>query len=187
MYLQRYYFIFFLVGYMKKTTIAYKATFRHHFIQGMVTEIDFQGKKVTIGNGDGMEILLYTDLVIAVGSRGPMPGKIFERRAEDASRKYRELGNEVYFNFALHQMLEAKYIMILKPFSLSSRIFFKWYCTDRQGNQRDDCWRRSSGGGTGGRNRRTIFCQASFYHTQAVIFGVSIVRRSVSEKSKKRP
>lgn len=82
---------------MKKTTIAYKATFRHHFIQGMVTEIDFQGKKVTIGNGDGMEILLYTDLVIAVGSRGPMPGKIFERRAEDASRKYRELGNEVYF------------------------------------------------------------------------------------------
>ena len=107
MYLQRYYFIFFLVGYMKKTTIAYKATFRHHFIQGMVTEIDFQGKKVTIGNGDGMEILLYTDLVIAVGSRGPMPGKIFERRAEDASRKYRELGNEVYFNFVSYQMLKA--------------------------------------------------------------------------------
>ena len=99
MYLQRSYFVSFLVGYMKKTTIAYKTTFRHHFIQGMVTEIDFQGKKVTIGNGDGMEILLYTDLVIAVGSRGPMPGKIFERRAEDASRKYRELGNEVYFNF----------------------------------------------------------------------------------------
>ena len=100
-------FVLFLVGYMKKTTIAYKATFRHHFIQGMVTEIDFQGKKVTIGNGDGMEILLYTDLVIAVGSRGPMPGKIFERRAEDASRKYRELGNEVYFNFVSYQFSMA--------------------------------------------------------------------------------
>ena len=113
MYLQRYYFIFFLVGYMKKTTIAYKATFRHHFIQGMVTEIDFQGKKVTIGNGDGMEILLYTDLVIAVGSRGPMPGKIFERRAEDASRKYRELGNEVYFNFVSYQFSMAVVFHVL--------------------------------------------------------------------------
>ena len=87
--------IFNQIAYMKKTTIAFKPTFRHHFIQGTVTEIDLQGKKVTIGNGDGMEILLFTDLVIATGSRGPMPAKIFERRAEDASRKYRELGNEV--------------------------------------------------------------------------------------------
>ena len=84
---------------MKKTTIAFKPTFRHHFIQGTVTEIDLQGKKVTIGNGDGMEILLFTDLVIAVGSRGPMPAKISERRAEDASRKYRDLGNEVRMKY----------------------------------------------------------------------------------------
>ena len=80
---------------MKRTTIQYKPTFRHHFIRGTVTEIDLQGKKVTIGHGEGMEVLLYTDLVIAVGAKGPMPAKIFERRAEDASRKYRELGNEV--------------------------------------------------------------------------------------------
>ena len=82
---------------MKKTTINYKQTFRSHFIQGAVTEIDLLGKRVTVGNGNGMEIILYTDLVIAVGARGPLPAKVFERRAEDAARQYRELGNEVKF------------------------------------------------------------------------------------------
>ena len=99
---------------MKRTTIQYKPTFRHHFIQGTVTEIDLQGKKVTIGHGEGMEVLLYTDLVIAVGAKGPMPAKIFERRAEDASRKYRELGNEVstgckYFNNFIHKISRFKF------------------------------------------------------------------------------
>ena len=44
-----------------------------------------------------------------MGSRGPMPGMIFERRAEDASRKYRELGNEVYFNFVSYQVLNKSH------------------------------------------------------------------------------
>ena len=77
---------------MKKTTISYKQTFNNHFTQGKVTEIDLSGKRVSIDNGD---IILYTDLVIAVGCRGPHPAKVFERRAPDAAQQYRELGNEV--------------------------------------------------------------------------------------------
>ena len=77
---------------MKKTTISYKQTFSNHFTQGKVTEIDLSGKRVSIDNGD---IILYTDLVIAVGCHGPHPAKMFERRTADAARQYRELGNEV--------------------------------------------------------------------------------------------
>ena len=72
-----------------------------------------------------MEILMFTELVIAVGSRGPMPGKIFERRAEDASRKYRELGNEVIsYSFKItiiYFTLAAKVFRV----SLKSKITFR--------------------------------------------------------------
>ena len=61
-------------------------------IEYKITEIDLSDKRVSVDNGD---IILYTDLVIAVGCRGPHPAKVFEKTAKDAAREYRDLGNEV--------------------------------------------------------------------------------------------
>ena len=115
---------------MKKTTINYRQTFTSHFIQGKVTAIDLSGKRVTVDNGD---IILFTDLVIAVGSVGPFPGKCFDRRSDDAALRYRELGNEVsmaegkhrgpYHNIFNLMLLYLESTFLSKSVSLSMQPF----------------------------------------------------------------
>ena len=60
------------VGFLPKTTISYKETFGSHFVQGKVDNIILREKRVQVDTGD---VIQYTDLVIAVGSVGPYPGK----------------------------------------------------------------------------------------------------------------
>ena len=83
--------------YMAKTTIDFKATFRSSFCLGSVTNIDLEGKSVTVDRISQEEPLIieYTDLVIAVGTNGPFPSKVFSQKADDAAKQYKELGNEV--------------------------------------------------------------------------------------------
>ena len=72
--------------------IDFKAAYGSNFLLGTVTSIDLSNKQVIVDTVD--EPLKYTDLVIAVGSVGPFPGKIFVQTADEAAAKYRELGKE---------------------------------------------------------------------------------------------
>ena len=64
---------------------------------GSVTKIDLESKCVTIDriSQEEPQILEYTDLVIAVGTNGPFPSKVFSQKADDAAKLYKELGSEV--------------------------------------------------------------------------------------------
>ena len=95
-------FIFF-IGYMSKTTIDYKNTFGSNFCLGSVTNIDLEKKSVSVEKYTGEEkfVIEYTDLVVAVGSNGPFPSRIFSQKAEDAAKEYKELGNEVKWDFKI--------------------------------------------------------------------------------------
>ena len=81
---------------MNKTTIDFKNTFGSNFCLGSVTNIDLESKRVTVERSrDGDLELEYTDLVIAVGTKGPFPSKVFSQKASDAAKQYKELGDEV--------------------------------------------------------------------------------------------
>ena len=82
---------------MNKTTIDFKNTFGSNFCLGSVNNIDLENKRVFVERqfGAGNLILGYTDLVIAVGTKGPFPSKVFSQKAGDAAKQYKELGNEV--------------------------------------------------------------------------------------------
>lgn len=84
-------------SYMSKTTIDYKNTFGSSFCLGTVTNIDLENKSVSVEKytDDEQLIIEYTDLVVAVGSNGPFPSRIFSQKAEDAAKEYKELGNEI--------------------------------------------------------------------------------------------
>ena len=58
---------------MKQTVIGFKETFGDKFIQGLVSNVDFENKKVFLeGSDDAIE---YTEVIFAVGSAGPFPGR----------------------------------------------------------------------------------------------------------------
>ena len=82
---------------MAKTTIDFKETFGSSFCLGSATNIDLEAKSVTVDRISEKEPLIieYTDLVIAVGTNGPFPSKVFSQKADDAAKQYKELGNEV--------------------------------------------------------------------------------------------
>ena len=105
-----------ITDYMPKTTIDYKTTFGSNFLLGKVVNIDLVNKRVTVNvaaststkvtttalntvvttkSNTSHDIVKYTDLVIAVGSVGPFPGKVFAQKADEAAAKYKELGEEV--------------------------------------------------------------------------------------------
>ena len=88
---------------MAKTTIDFKAAYGSNFLLGTVTSIDLNKKQIVVNTVN--EPLKYTDLVIAVGSVGPFPGKIFVQTAVEAAAKYSELGNEVHKNLYAHHSL----------------------------------------------------------------------------------
>jgi len=56
--------------YLPKIMIDFKTSFGDSFIQGEVTNVDFEGKVVSLASGKSVN---YTDLVIAVGNTGPFP------------------------------------------------------------------------------------------------------------------
>ena len=93
----------FSIGYMSKTTIDYKNTFGSNFCLGTVTNIDLENKSVSIEKytEEEQSIIKYTDLVVAVGSNGPFPSRIFSQKAEDAAKEYKELGNEVKWDIEI--------------------------------------------------------------------------------------
>jgi len=84
-------------AYMNKTTIDFKNTFGSNFCLGSVNNIDLENKRVCVERqfGAGNLLLEYTDLVIAVGTTGPFPSKVFSQKAGDAAKQYKELGNEI--------------------------------------------------------------------------------------------
>ena len=58
------------LDYLPKIMIDFKTSFGDSFIQGEVTNVDFEGKVVSLASGKSVN---YTDLVIAVGNTGPFP------------------------------------------------------------------------------------------------------------------
>ena len=59
--------------WMKQTVINFKETFGDKFIQAKVSNVDFETKKVFLEDSD--KEIDYTDVVFAVGSDGPFPGR----------------------------------------------------------------------------------------------------------------
>jgi NADH dehydrogenase FAD-containing subunit len=58
--------------WMKQSIISFKDAFGDHFVQGRVSNIDFETKKVFLEDTD--KTIEYTDVVFAVGNDGPFPG-----------------------------------------------------------------------------------------------------------------
>ncbi|CAB4059061.1 AIFM2 [Lepeophtheirus salmonis] len=73
--------------------IPYAPTFGDHFIQGTVSDIDFEKREVTVSPDIGK--FGYTHLVIAVGSRGPFPGKSDAKTKEDVRKCYNDVAGDL--------------------------------------------------------------------------------------------
>ena len=78
--------------WMPKTGISYALTFGDKFVQAKVTSVDFESNKVHLDNGDVIE---FTDLVFAVGSDGPFPGRALANVFKDASNEYLKLSQAI--------------------------------------------------------------------------------------------
>ena len=98
----------FVLDYMAKTTIDFKTAYGSNFLQGNVTSIDLADKYVVVDSSD--KVIKYTDLVIAVGSSGPFPGRVFAQTADEAAKQYTELGNEVKTD---HTSLNLEHFLLL--------------------------------------------------------------------------
>ena len=81
---------------MPQTTIDFKTAYGSNFLLGTVTSIDLAQQCVLVDTSE--EAIKYTDLVIAVGTTGPFPGKVFSQTADVAAKQYKELRNEVKNN-----------------------------------------------------------------------------------------
>lgn len=78
--------------WMKKTAINYQQTFNQNFVQGKVTKVDFECKQVHVDNG---QVIDYSDVVIAVGSQGPFPGRTSATSLSKATADYQSLTDEL--------------------------------------------------------------------------------------------
>lgn len=78
--------------YLPKIAIDFKKTFEDSFVQGTVASVDFENKKVTLESGESIQ---YTDLVFAVGSKGPFPGAPAHNKAEDQFEECKSYGKEI--------------------------------------------------------------------------------------------
>ena len=76
-----------------KTIINFSKSFGKQFVQGKVTAVDFESKKVTIENGD--EQIEFTDIVFAVGSQGPFPGRTFVGNMSEVATQYQSLNEDI--------------------------------------------------------------------------------------------
>ena len=96
---------------MPKTTIDFKATYGSNFVLGTVTHIDLIDKYVVVDTLE--DVIKYTDLVIAVGTIGPFPSKIFTQKADVAAEKYKNLGDEVQLRLS-----RTLFIAITSPLAI---------------------------------------------------------------------
>jgi NADH dehydrogenase FAD-containing subunit len=72
--------------------VDYKTSYGDSFYHGRVTHVDFNEKKVITESGD---ILDFTDVVMAVGSTGPFPGRTETGSVEEATMAYKEISDEI--------------------------------------------------------------------------------------------
>jgi len=79
--------------WMKQTVISFKETFGDKFLQGRVTNIDFEKKKIFLEGSD--EAIEYTDVILAVGSDGPFPGRPKSTTMEAVTEEYLEVSKEI--------------------------------------------------------------------------------------------
>jgi len=79
--------------WMKQTVISFKETFGDKFIQGRVSNVDFEKKKVFLEGSD--EAIEYTDVIFAVGSDGPFPGRPQSTTMEAVIEEYLEVSKEI--------------------------------------------------------------------------------------------
>jgi len=79
--------------WMNKSAIYFKDTFGDSFIQAKVTNVDFNSQQVFLDIDH--EPIEYTDLVIAVGSSGPFPGRPMSNYVNEATREYLNLSDEI--------------------------------------------------------------------------------------------
>jgi len=79
--------------WMKQTVINFKETFGDKFIQAKVSNVDFETKKVFLEDSD--KEIRYTDVVFAVGSDGPFPGRPNSKTIETVTEEYLILGQEI--------------------------------------------------------------------------------------------
>ncbi len=77
---------------MPKTMIDFKKSFGDSFECGQVTNIDLEAKTVTLDNG---KTVTYTDLVIAVGSNGPLPTASTALTEAEATEQFQQFGEEI--------------------------------------------------------------------------------------------
>lgn len=79
--------------WMKQTVIGYKKTFGDKFLQGKVSNVDFENKKVFLEGSD--KAIEYTDVIFAVGSDGPFPGRPQSTKMEAVIEEYRAVSKEI--------------------------------------------------------------------------------------------
>ena len=80
-------------NFTQKTVINFAKSFGDQFIQGKVIAVDFEEtKKVTLDNGKQIE---FTDIVLAVGSQGPFPGRTFAASMSEVATQYQRLNEDI--------------------------------------------------------------------------------------------
>jgi len=79
--------------WMKQTIISFKDTFKDHFVQGRVSNVDFENKKVFLK--DSEQVIEYTDIVFAVGSDGPFPGRPESTSMAAVTDEYLKVSQEI--------------------------------------------------------------------------------------------
>ena len=78
--------------YAKKTAIPFKDTFGENFIQGTVVQFDFNGKSMTLSDG---QMLSFTHLVLAMGSSGKFPARTNAITLEELQQEANQTAAEV--------------------------------------------------------------------------------------------
>ena len=79
--------------WMAKSVIKYKETFGDNFVQGKVTQVDLEAKTVSIDTDHAP--IEFTEVVFAVGSDGPFPGRPMANQVDTATQEYLGLSEAI--------------------------------------------------------------------------------------------
>ena len=83
---------FFTEEWNAKSLIEYKKAFGDQFLQGHVTKVDLETRKIFVNDNFALD---FTDVVIAVGSDGPFPGVAKGFTLEDIKTEYKNLSDTI--------------------------------------------------------------------------------------------
>jgi len=78
--------------YAPKVAIPLRQAFGENFIQANVQSIDTEGQKVLL---EGGQELVYTHLIIAVGSLGPKPARSTQTTIDGLMAEYKEMSEQI--------------------------------------------------------------------------------------------